>query len=282
MDIDAMFPAGAPASTDAQPQADAKAEIQETVENTTETTEEATSSEPKPQKTPWPKEAENALSRAKGNAARYKSQAQMAAQREKELLEKLAKYEQAHQPQQAKQATTGEPKEADYDNYHDYIRALNKWDNEQIVEQKLTARETKAKESQETAQKEAWRDERKAVVADQTRELLAENKDILPLLQEYADFLDELPTVIDDLFLEAENGALAFLNLAREGKLEALLTMSPTRAAVEIDRAQRQTTTPPNKVTNAPTPMSPAKGMAVVGKSLSQMSPKEVLKAARS
>lgn len=274
MDIDAMFPADAPASTDAQPQADAKVEEQQP-ENTDATTEQA---EPKPVKTPWPKEAENALSRAKGNAARYKQQAQFEAKARAELEAKLAQYEKSQQPQQAKpKSTDGAPREEDYETYAEFMDAKTEWK----LEQKFAERETKAKESQESAQKEAWRDERKAVVAEQTKELLTENKDILPLLQEYSDLLDELPPAIDDLFLEADNGALAFLNLAREGKLEALLTMSPTRAAIEIDRAQRQTPSQ-NEITKAPPPLSPARGVAATGKSLSQMSPKEVLKAARS
>lgn len=249
--------AEAHASADAQPQADATIETA----NEQPTEELNKPAEAESDEVVFPKKAVNAISRRDKQIGKLR--AELAAERaaKQELEQRYAK--------PAAKPASGEPQEADFDNYHDYIRALNRYDNEQLLE----TRETKQKQTQQTAEKDAWVAERRSAIEEQTRNIAKENPRIVQLVQEYSDLLDAMPPEIDELFLEADNGALAFLNLAEEGKLEALLSMSPARAAMEIGRAQTQAFTKPR--TKAPTPMPAARGSVPQGKSFDKYTPEE-------
>ena len=154
------------------------------------------------------------------------------------------------------------------------MRAVAKYD----TKQELASRESKQKETHQTTQEQQWIAQREQAVAAKAQEFAKETPELLELVEEYGDVIDELPPQIQRVFLEAENAPLAFYNLAKEGKLESLASMSPARAAMEIGRAQTQAPTKPKPVTNAPAPMSPAKGTGASGKSLDRMSWEETRK----
>ena len=98
-------------------------------------------------------------------------------------------------------------------------------------------------------------------------------------MKEQGDLLDELPEHVQTAFLEAENPALAVYALAKEGKLQTLITMSPYQAAMAIGRAQDrgEALTKAKQVTNAPAPIAPAKGSGQGGKTLDRMDGNELM-----
>lgn len=262
-----------PASAGAQPVADANS-IESIVDNAViDNAKEPTSPEQeenpeinKEDDTPFPKKAVNALSRRDKQIGKLR--AELAAERAaKQALEQQYK---PQNPNPQKAANTGEPQEKDFTNYHDFIRAINKWDAEQL----LNARDGKQKETQQTQQEQAFIAEREAAVAVQAQEFIKENPEAAQLVEEYGDIIDEFSPQLQRLFLEADNAPLAFFNLAKEGKLESLGTMSLAKAAMEIGRAQTQAATKPK--TKAPTPLPASRGSVPAGKSVDDMDGKEI------
>lgn len=270
MNLEAAIVAGAPA-TDAQP---AEKPVDATTpEAATETTGEQAAETPDPvaetRDEPFPKKAINALSRRDKQIGKLKAQYEQA-QAEINRLRQQA----PQQPQKPQEG--GEPKESDFDNFADYMRAVQKYD----LQQEIAKLEGKQQQTQQSAQEQAWVAEREGAVAVQAQAFIKENPDALALVEEYGDVIDELPPQIQRVFLEADNAPLAFYNLAKEGKLEALATMSPAKAAMEIGKAQLKT--PTKSVTKAPAPMTPAKGTASGTKDPSQMTDAEFAKWRRS
>lgn len=226
--------------------------------------------EEKPEaETPWPKKAENALAREKGKSAKYKFQAQQERERTAQLETRLAQLEQKVTP---KAKTDGAPSEKDFTNYADYLEAKNA----HAIEQKFAERDSKQSETQKTAQYKAWENTRINEVDRQAAEFTQAVPEIEALYAEYAEELQELPLTHKQIFLESDNAPQAFYNLAKEGKLEALASMSPARAAMEIGRAAAQAVIKPK--TNAPKPLPASRGSVASSKSLESMSGDELLK----
>lgn len=192
-------------------------------------------------------------------------------QYQKEADELRTRLSQPQQATQQKPLNNGEPKETDFNNYAEYMRAVQKYD----LQQEFAVRDNKQQITQQSVQEQAWVAQREQAVAAKAQEFAKENPEVIALVEEYGDVIDELPSAIQRAFLEADNAPLAFYNLAKEGKLEELASMSPARAAMEIGRAQTQA--PKKTATRAPTPMTPAKGTAAGGKSLERMSGDELL-----
>lgn len=222
---------------------------------------------PEPEDKPeeqFPKKAVNALSR------RDKQIGKLRAQLEAERAE-TAKLRQA--PAQTKPVNTGEPQEKDFTTYHEYIRAVNKYDAQQL----LAERDTKNTESRQTEQNQAWQVKQSEELIGSAKQFIKENPEAQAIVDEYADVLDELPAQIQRIFLEAPDVApRAIFNLAKEGKLESLGEMSFAKAAMEIGRASTQAITKPQ--TKAPTPLPASRGSVPSGKSLDSMSGDELLK----
>lgn len=170
---------------------------------------------------------------------------------------------------QQPQAKSEAPKESDYESYHEYMRALQKHDLEQF---KSELSKNGAQE-QEALQVQRWAQERTEALGNKAQEFLGANPDAAELLEDYHDL--EFPPHIERIFLEADpqETITAFVNLAREGKLEALASMTPTQAAMTIAKASQAKP----QVSKAPTPISPARGSAGGGKSLDRMSPDELM-----
>jgi hypothetical protein len=215
---------------------------------------------------PFPKKAINALSR------RDKQIGKLRAERE-QLAAELEKFRQVPAPNKAPQSNNnGEPQEKDFTTYHEYIRAINKFDAEQL----LNAREGKQEQTRQSQQEREWVAKSEKVVADAAQTFIKENPEAQAIIDEYGDVLDELPPQIKRIFLEAgESAPLAVFNLVKAGKIEELGSMSPARAAMEIGRAMTQAVKPKTK---APTPLPAARGSVPGGKSLEQLTAREAWK----
>lgn len=261
MDIDAMIAAELPA---ANAQTETKPEpIEPVIEQTTEPT-----AEPEPQEEqPWPKKAENALAKEKGRTARLKFERDQERQARQQLEEKLAQY---NKPTETK-SPTGEPQINDYTQYHEYIRALNKWDNAQTE----ASRDAKQKESEAVIGKQAWEDQRSERADEQMETFSKEVPDAHALYDEHKDTIKELPNEIKHAILAADNVPLALYNLAKEGKLDDLGAMSLVDAKVEIRLAQLKQPAKPQ--TKAPAPLPGSRGSVAGSKNPTDMSPEEAL-----
>jgi len=254
MDTDAMFDA-AFAASEAQPQADATTpenvptQEEATQEKPTEEAAETEESGSDPKEEAFPKKAVNAISRRDKQIGKLRAQYE-AAQAE------LNKFREQSLPKPTQQTNSGEPKETDFNNYADYLEARATYK----IEQKFAERESKQQESLRSSQEQNWLAERNQYVSTKAQEFIKEVPDALSIVQEYGDIADEFSPELQRLFLEADNAPLAFYNLAKEGKLEALMAMSPAKAAMEIGMAQAIAPSKPK--TKAPAPLPASRGNA--------------------
>lgn len=216
---------------------------------------------------PFPKKAVNAISRR--DKQLVKMRADMAA-----LQAEVSKYRQPQaQPQQSPQSDNSAPKEEDFDDYGSYLEAklLHKIKMEQSVQQKSQ------QDQQVQSQKQQWVQQREQEIAQKVETHKAEIPDFMQVIETNADIMDNLPEHVELAFLEADDAGLAYYNLAKEGKLEALLTMSPYRAAMEIALAQQKKPSL-NRVSGAPSPIKPIAGRGSSTKAEGDLSGEELLK----
>lgn len=273
-DLDAIIAEGVATSTE---NAQSETSSEATTEQAQEGEQTETKTEEKPAKQPWPKEAENALSRAKGDRARYKAERDFNKQRAEQLEKELADYK------KPKAENTGEPQEADFEGkpYGVYLKAVARWEAKQTFEQ-TKAEETKAKA--ETSARD-WEQERAQAIND--NHVIAEKA--------FPDFKDTMDGAADDngkiplspdlraAILDSDNGAFALYALIKEGLLDEANDLSSRKAAMLIARMEdKALALSKTKTTKTPTPLSPAKGTATGGKSLETMSGEEIRKWMRS
>lgn len=219
---------------------------------------------------PFPKKAVNAISRRDKTIGKLRAENQHYQQRLRELEAGNA-IPPHKQVTQGKPPALDAPKEEDYDTLGDYLGAVA----EHKAEQKLAAHLEKQRDEQRDAQERAWIAQREDTVVTMAQDFMKNNPDAEALLAEHADLIDGFPEPIARLFLEAENAPLAFYNLAKAGKLEALASMTFAQAAMEIGRAQSTPITKPES--KAPAPLPSARGPGG-SKSLNQMSGAELRK----
>lgn len=213
---------------------------------------------PKQEDAPWPKKAQNALSRRDKEIGKLRAQLQqLQAQREAP-------------PQN--QPKSDRPKEADFQTYGEYLKADALYDMRQEL-----AKDKEASKTEELSAKEReWMAERDMEIGQKTQEYMKAIPDYAEVAQENADILAEMPPHIQKAFYEADDAPMAFYNLAKEGKLEALASMSPYRAAMEIARAEMKK--PVAQISKAPRPMQGATGKGPSSSSLDSKSPDELMK----
>ena len=197
------------------------------------------------------------------------------AQMRRENRELKARFEQAQKaPETPKQEA---PKESDFENYGDYLKADAKYQ----IKQELAERDKVSKEATKSQAIDAYKQGRVQEIAGKTQEFVKQVPEYTELCSEYSDFLNNIPPEIEEAFLEAEDAPLALYALMKEGKIEELETMSPYKISMEIARAEirgKSYLAPQRKVTNAPAPITAAKGNSSGGKPLHQQSPDELMK----
>jgi hypothetical protein len=235
-----------------------EAEVEENAE--TEANEEVVADDP------FPKKAVNAIHRRDKQNTKLRAQNQ-------ELMQRLEALESA----QPKQVENSVPSEDDFDTYGEFLRAEMKYQ----LKEELGQREKSNQEQHTQYQQEQWVSESRDRVSTQLQEEAARIPDLANVWQENGDILDALPPHVEMALYEADNAPLAIYTLAKEGKLEALATLSPARAAMEIGQAQVRADKHVNahkKVSNAPTPMTSVKGTGSTSKTVDQMNTEQLLK----
>lgn len=249
-----------------QSTASPEASVETPIENTTKAPTEATPPEThEPEDVPFPKKAVNALSRRDKQIG--KLQAQLAAERAE-----LSKY----RDQQVKSPKNDAPKEESFDNWGEYIKAAARYEAKQELSET-----SKQQENQQSAIKEeTWINERSEYASERAKKAIETIPEYKQLFVENADVLQSLPPHLERAFLESDAPEMAFYALAKEGKLEALLDMSPARAAMEIGRAELrgEALSKAKSVTRTPAPIQGVKGAAGSSKTLDTMNSSELMK----
>ncbi len=234
----------------------------EPIETPQATEETVTPEATEPDDTPFPKKAVNALSRRDKQIG--KLQAQLAADRAE-----LAKFRES-------QVKSSVPSEESFDNYGEYLKAQHRMEWEQE-----NANNSKQQEERKvTAEQEAWHAERTDYAIDKAKYAIENIPEYKQLFMEHADILQSLPPHVERAFYEAEEPALAFLALAKEGRLEALIDMSPYQAAREVGRAEirGEALSKAKQITKTPAPIEGLKGTGSSSKSLETMNSQDLLK----
>ncbi len=176
-------------------------------------------------------------------------------------------------------AKTGIPTKLDannFDSWADYSEARAEEIADYKFEQKFSERDGKQKQEQQSLEEKQWIEERQEIVAEKSAAFEKENPGYFDLVKENWDILQDWVTnhpELDRALLAADNPQLAFVNLAKEGKLEHLAQMSLVDAKVEIRLAQLKQ--PEKPKTKAPTPLPAARGSVPSGKDPAQMTDDE-------
>lgn len=181
--------------------------------------------------------------------------------------------EAAQQAQPQQQPETGAPKEDDFDNYADFIKAQAVYEVTQILEKEKGAKMQPADEL--TVQEQQYIAHKQQETATKSAEYARTIPDYQEVVSDNAELINSLPKEIQRIFFDAQDTALATYNLAKSGELADLLFMTPTQAAMKIAQAQvaPQLTPPPQPKHK---PMQGAKGTASV-RSDDALSGKELL-----
>lgn len=214
----------------------------------------------------FPKKAVNALSRRDKKIAKLNAELQ-------ELRQREAEWQRGQQSQHNQQQHGGqnnqapqEPNLDDYDNFADYQKALTQFYIKQSQEalKQQSDPQQQAQQQQLTpqqVQQQVHYSQRAQHMDTIDADLSAKLPDYEQLKTEYSDVLADLPQHVAMAMLDAENGPLALYTLAREGKVEQLLTMNPTQAAAEMARAEIRGQQYLNKQpSSAPAPIKGVKG----------------------
>lgn len=176
------------------------------------------------------------------------------------------------------------PREEDFQDW-DSFRAAERKHYEDLadwkIEQKLSERDKKSTESTEQARIQQYQQER----INQHAQKEVEFAKLVPdyeqrVYGDYGQFMSDIPPVVANALLEADNASLALYALAIEGTLEQLEDMSPYRVSIEIGKAEVRGETYLNrkKTTSAPAPIAAARGTGTTEKALHNQSVEELMK----
>ena len=276
MDIDAIIAeAQAPVAAQAQPEIKEEPQPeggQDPAATEAPQSEEAEQAEA-PKQEEFPKKARNAISYRDKKIGKLSAELQAERLARQELEKRFT-----GEPQAAK--AEGEPKESDFENYGDYLRAFVRWEKKQEIQE----HEAKTRAESQKAELESWEAERGQVFDESVKTAKKTFSDYAQILDEYAAEYDDLPTHVLDAAFELENGASALYMAAKDGVLEKLAqTRSATQAGIMLAKLEEKAlaASKSKPLTKSPTPMTPVKGIAAVSTPIEKMSPKEILKIAR-
>lgn len=159
-----------------------------------------------------------------------------------------------------------------------YIEQLAEWK----LERKLSERESKSQESRQDGELKQIAEKQLQTHASKEAEFAAKVPDYeATVYGEYSEFMGNMPLPVQQALFEAdaEDVSPALYALAKEGLLEHLEDMTPSRMGVEIGKAavRGKQYLNQNRATNAPAPMRAAKGSGEIGKSISRMTTRQKL-----
>lgn len=255
MTIDAII-AGAIAPVEAQSN-----ETISKIEGETESTETTESTKPEVSKEDEERAKDRKLSKQDRRIGRMTAEKYAMRKELEELREKLK--------------ITSAPKEADFEGkpYGDYLDARA----ENAADKRFNENKAKDIESRLSADEAAYKEERGRVIAENAIEARKSFSDFDDVLKASKPTLDSLPAEIQELFLEADNGAYALFALAKEGSLRDLGDMTPARAAMIIAKMEDKglQLSKLKEASKAPPPIETVKGTGASSKDPTKMTDAE-------
>lgn len=226
-------------------------------------------------KDPWPKAAENAYQRQKRQAAKYKAQYRELEAVHSELKARIEKLE---------NPAPREPREEDFDNYGDYLRAYAVHNAKGAQPEQPNEKPLSRDEAIQLAQEQLHVQQQAQTMQQQSAKLMQEVPEYRSLHADYADVLEDMPQGTVQAFMNLKNAPAAFYALAKEGVIEQLPNLTPMQAAIELARAEARGEQMIAKIksqtTKAPSPMTGVKGTASTD-SIENMTGDSILKAIR-
>ncbi len=192
-----------------------------------------------------------------------------------------AKLSQTQQPKVSEQVDNGKPRIEDFADktWEEYNEALTDWK----LDQKFSATNKQTEETQKSQQINQAKAQRVYEVAQAEAEFAKSNPEYAQLVNENAAFFSGLTPELADGLAEAENPTVAIYALMKEGGLDNLFDLTPTKLAAELAKAEIRGESylkQAKPTTNAPAPISAARGNAV-GKSLEKLDGASLLKSIR-
>lgn len=222
----------------------------------------------------------NRKSHENSKLAQMRRETREAKAQAQQLQAEIERLKQGSQPKPEAKAGSEEPKLDDFETWEDYNKALIRFEAKQI-------REAENKQTQETQVNQEltkWVDERSSRVDTRITELAQTIPDFEDTLEDIEDSIPALSPELAKIALEADDINLAAYTLHKEGKLLEVLKMPPMRAAMEIAKAEVRGAAylkQPKPVTNAPAPITSARGNSVGSTSIEKMDGVSLLKSLR-
>lgn len=237
----------------AQPEAEAVV-VQQDASNVTQDT---PKEQPKVEDTPFPRKAVNAISRRDREIAKLRAQ----------LREVQATPKQATNTNT--QPTNAEPQEKDFSTYGEFLQASTLYKLRQEMAEAKKAEHAERTNETKAAERKRYVETKSQPIAAKAAEYAKQVPDYRQVLHENIDIVETFPEAIQDLFFEADDAALAFYNLAKDGNLASLADMTTAQAAFAIAKAHKAPTA--QRQTQAPRPMQGASGTGQSASNLGQI-----------
>lgn len=238
--------------------------VEEAVEDTEADTEE--SPEAVEEDVPFPKKAVNALSWRDKKISKQNA----------ELHEIRQQLEQMQRAQETQANAPKPPVEDDFDSYGEFIQAHTEY----LVKKAMGNTEQGKQEEKltpEQAQERQWTEERETSVVNRALELAESNPDYKEVAEMHSGLLDDISPELEKVFLSLDDPNAAFYNLAKEGKLEAVINKPIHLASAMLLEAERKGFATPKVVSKTPKPIAGSNGSGSANKELSQMSADELV-----
>lgn len=167
------------------------------------------------------------------------------------------------------------PKEADFEGkpYEALLEAkVDYAADKRFIENKASDIKAQLNDSEK-----AWKEERAQYLDDNGAEAAKVFTDFHDVMKQSGRSMAALPAEIKEVFLEVDNGAFALYVLAKEGMIEDLADMSPTRAAMIVAKMEDKglALSKQKEVSKAPAPLEALKGTGTARKDPSQMTDAE-------
>jgi len=189
-----------------------------------------------------------------------------------ELKARLEKLEQAQTTPKAEQPNSP-PKLENYEDLDSWVLATAKFLKEQDTKTEPQVQQQNPADSHKQM--------RTVEISQQAKKFAGEVPEYAALVKENNDYLNMMPESVQEAFYEADNAPLALYALMKEGRLEDLEDLSPSRIAMEVGKAEERGKaylSSVKKATSAPPPLESLKGTGRATKDLDSMSVAELMK----
>lgn len=176
------------------------------------------------------------------------------------------------------QNTAKAPEMDKFESVLDYMKA----DQTYTLEQKLAEQAQKQQLGALEYQQQQLMEQQAHEMAGQMQEMIKSNPDVQRVISSNANIIQSMPPHIERLMAEIDNAPAATYALAKEGRLQDLYYMPPHIAAAHLVQAeirgQQLLQQPTQKTQIAHKPIGSLKGSGKSGKSISDMTPDELVK----